>query len=219
MTGFTQLVVQGLAPVRRSLFRGSKNYWQDRYTQRGTSGAGSYGDVALFKAGFLNGFVKDNDVETVIEFGCGDGNQLNLAEYPSYLGLDVSEAAIALCRSRFAADPAKSFYLYSPNAFVDHARLFRADIALSLDVIYHLVEDQTFDLHMRHLLAAADRYAVIFSTNSEESDPAPHVRHRRFTDWIDAEAPGWSLVHREPNPHRGSASLADFYVLRAPETG
>jgi hypothetical protein len=68
--------------------------------------------LATGKARFLNAFVKGNDVQAVIELGCGDGNQLPLAAYPQYIGLDVSKTAIELCKIRFAGDPGKSFFLY-----------------------------------------------------------------------------------------------------------
>ena len=32
--------------------------------------------LAAFKADFLNGFVIEKNVESVLELGCGDGNQL-----------------------------------------------------------------------------------------------------------------------------------------------
>jgi hypothetical protein len=45
---------------------------------------GSYGKFAAFKAEVLNAFVQEMRVDTVIEFGCGDGNQLTLARYPLF---------------------------------------------------------------------------------------------------------------------------------------
>ena len=70
-----------------------------------------------------------------MEFGCGDGNQLSLADYPSYVGLDVSKTAVRLCQRRFADDLSKSFFLYDSACFTDRAGLFTADLAVSLDVI------------------------------------------------------------------------------------
>ncbi|TAT59972.1 hypothetical protein EGM92_29840 [Enterobacter cloacae] len=34
----------------------------------------------------------------MMEFGCGDGNQLSLADYPRYTGFDISDHAIQLYR-------------------------------------------------------------------------------------------------------------------------
>src|ERR1700757_3968895 len=93
-------------------FRGSAQYWERNYARGGTSGPGSYGALAEGKAAFLNAFVHERAVGSVIEFGCGDGHQVSLAHYPRYVGLDVSRSAIALCKRRFADDRAKSFFLY-----------------------------------------------------------------------------------------------------------
>jgi hypothetical protein len=54
--------------------------------------------LAAFKAHILNDFIVDNDVRSLIEFGCRDGNQLRLCRYPQYIGIDVSPTAVAKCR-------------------------------------------------------------------------------------------------------------------------
>src|SRR5882757_7489873 len=173
--------VRQLSRLRQQLgFSGSARYWELNYEQGGSSGPGSYGDLGQGKAGFLNSFVCNRNVESVIEFGCGDGHQLSLAKYPHYVGLDVSRAAIRMCKRRFADDPTKSFFLYEGDAFVDRIGLFAADVAISLDVVYHLIEDQVFEAYMKHLFVAGKRYVVVYSTNNEIRDDAPHVRHRQF---------------------------------------
>jgi hypothetical protein len=55
----------------------SKQYWIDRYKYKtGTSGAGSYGIYAEYKAEIINEFMSKNGINNVLELGCGDGNQL-----------------------------------------------------------------------------------------------------------------------------------------------
>ena len=68
-------------------FAGSVIYWEQRYAQGGNSGVGSCGKFAEFKAELLNRFVAQHGVHTVIEFGCGDGNQLSLARISSLHGV------------------------------------------------------------------------------------------------------------------------------------
>ena len=198
---------------QRVKFDSSEKYWEERYAQGDTSGAGSCSQAAQLKAAFLNAWVKDNQVSSVTEFGCGDGNQLSLAEYPSYKGLDVSRTAIRLCKQRFSNDPTKSFYLYDGSCFVDNADLFESDLAISLDVIFHLVEDMAFDWHMTHLFNAGRRYVIIYSTNSLWPGSAPHVRHREFSSWISANQPAWRLTKQSSGP-RSQASQADFFVYQ-----
>ena len=66
------------------------DYWENRYERGLTSGAGSYGRLAHFKAEVLNEYVNQNKILSVVEFGCGDGAQLSLAKYANYIGLDLS---------------------------------------------------------------------------------------------------------------------------------
>ena len=61
-------------------FEGSARYWDDRYARGGSSGDGSAGKFAAFKAEVLNGFVERHGVQSVIEFGSGDGGQLSLGQ-------------------------------------------------------------------------------------------------------------------------------------------
>lgn len=110
----------------RPPFPGSGAYWEERYAEGGNSGVGSYGFLAEFKAEILNAFVAAHGVRTVIEFGCGDGNQLRLARYPVYVGYDVSRTAITHCRKMFKSDDQKSFRL------MGEYNGERADLTLSL---------------------------------------------------------------------------------------
>jgi cyclopropane fatty-acyl-phospholipid synthase-like methyltransferase len=212
---------RGVSPTlgwgRGRRFPGSAAYWEDRYAAGGTSGAGSYGRVAQFKAETLNDLVTRLRLDSVIEFGCGDGHQLSLACYSTYIGVDVSRTALGMCIEKFGTDATKSFYLYDSTATLDHARLFHADVALSLDVIYHLIEDSVFASYMRSMFAAADRCVVIFATDLDQK-AAPHVMHRKFTPWVEANIPGWLLSETIPNPHSGPDSVSSFFVYEKLDT-
>lgn len=215
-----------IAEFGRRLFRrsgfSSASYWKDRYAAGGNSGPGSYGELANFKAAVLNRFVQDRAVTSVIEFGCGDGNQLAIANYPAYTGIDVSPLAVQACRERFKDDPSKQFLLASE----DDGR--QAGLALSLDVVFHLVEDAVFDAYMRRLFEAGTQYVIVYSSDEDKPvDPlAPHVRHRRFTHWVEREmAAHWTLLERIPNalPYNGdyrTTSFCDFFIYgRRPAAG
>lgn len=88
----------------------SADYWECRYEDGDTSGAGSYGRLAEFKAEVLNKFVKQHNIARVVEWGCGDGNQLSLAQYPRYIGFDVAHKSVEICRNKFKDDRSKSFH-------------------------------------------------------------------------------------------------------------
>jgi SAM-dependent methyltransferase len=194
-------------------FGGSADYWEQRYAKGGHSGDGSYGRLAKFKADFLNNFVQGHGVDSVLEFGCGDGNQLKLAAYPAYTGVDVSSRSIEICRRLFAGDATKTFVLASDYDNIS------SDLVLSLDVIYHLVEDAVFESYMRQLFSAARRYVIIYSSNSADLfAESPHVRPREFTEWVAANQPGWRLAGMTPNRYPVGAesretSFAHFFIF------
>jgi SAM-dependent methyltransferase len=213
-----------MAAVRRrrrgeAAFPGSTHYWEERYAGGGDSGHGSYGRFAEFKAEVLNRFVAEHHIETVVEFGCGDGNQLALASYPDYVGLDVSETALGACRKRFAGDRSRRFRLYRPGRAADGTGRHSADLALSLDVIFHLTEDAVFESYMNDLFAAARRFVVIYSSDTAVTDPSEpaQVRHRNFSRWVAERKPEWRLVRRIPNrfavgEDKGPRSFAEFFI-------
>jgi SAM-dependent methyltransferase len=195
-------------------FSDSASYWESRYALGQSSGVGSYEQLAAFKADVLNGFVAEHGVRSVLELGCGDGAQLALARYPAYQGYDVASSAVSLCRKRFRRDATKSFG--SLEDFAEQRP--QADLALSLDVVFHLVEDEVFDQHLRDLFGAARRFACVYSSNDERPDVGAHVRHRVFTRWVTDNRPGWQLVRHVPNPFRGEleGAVADFWFYARP---
>lgn len=197
------------------IFRSSSSYWKERH-QRGLGASpGSQGHLAEFKASAINRFVKENGVASVIEFGCGDGGQLKLAEYPRYIGIDISLDAITSCRTLFQDDPGKQFFRLDSKEHDD----LKCDMAISLDVIYYLVEDSVFESHMKRLTGSATRFLCIYSSNVELPGHLLHIRHRCFSDWLELNAPEWMLIKciRNAFPYSHSApretSWSDLYFF------
>ena len=208
-------ITTALRFVRQSSFKGSADYWDSRYRKGGNSGAGSYGRLAEFKAAVINDIVAENGIKSVIEFGCGDGHQLELANYGNYIGFDVSSKAIDLCRVRFPNKPQFKFALTSDYAGET------ADLAMSLDVIYHLVEDGVFHNYMQLLFDSSTQFVLLYSCNAEMPQfNSAHVKTREFSDWIKRHRPDWQLVKHLPNKfpydigNPGDTSFADFYLYR-----
>jgi SAM-dependent methyltransferase len=192
--------------------RSSADYWERRYRAGLNSGEGSYSELARYKAGVLNEFVRREGVQSVIEFGCGDGNQVTLAQYPRYLGLDVSRAAVGMCSARFRDDATKSFLWYDPQHTVRLSAFLCAELTLSLDVIYHLLEDETYRAYLNDLFSTSRRFVIVYSSNRDELPGVRHVRHHKFTDDVARDFPAFRLREHLPNPHTNK-TFADFYVF------
>jgi SAM-dependent methyltransferase len=208
-------IINGLQDIVRKV-RGfdSGDYWERRYAGGRDSGAGSYGRLAEFKAEVVNDLVQAYGIDTIVEFGCGDGNQLKLYDFKDYLGFDVSRTAVQWCRDQFQGDETKQFKHLSEYAGQT------AELAMSIDVIFHLVEDDVYNDYMERLFRAAEQAVLVYSSNFEDTsdDGVVHVRHRRFTDWISEHRPEWKLAEHVPNrfpleDDANNQSFADFYLF------
>lgn len=211
-----KIIIKRFFSRSKESFDKSFKYWQIRYLKGGTSGSGSYGLLAKFKTDTINHFLLNHDVFNVVEFGCGDGNQISAINYPSYLGLDVSHAAIHLCKRRFQTDKTKAFMKIKANEKYN----FKADLVVSLDVIFHLVEDDIFEFYMQNLFDSSLKYVIIYSSNFSKKI-APHVLSRNFTQWIELNmADEFKLIRFLPNKYPydqklpDSTSISDFYIYQ-----
>jgi hypothetical protein len=198
-------------------FSNSNQYWQERYQKGGNSGEGSYGYLARYKAEFINKFCADNDVKSTIEFGCGDGNQATMFSMPKFTGVDISENCIENCRKLIKKSDYNFITLDAYLADLSHQP---NDLSLSLDVIYHLVEDEIYHQYLDNLFAGSSRFVLIYASDFDSYDPAlPHVRHRPLLADIAGRIAGWQFVERTENPfekpHDSSeyGSFAHFHLF------
>ena len=191
----------------------SKRYWEKRYAQNKTSGSGSYGNLAKFKAKIINEFLNEKKISNIIEWGCGDGNQLKYMNYKNYIGFDVSKHALLMCSKKFYNDKFKNFFNVS-----DYNEQ-KADLTLSLDVIFHLVEDKFFNSYMNRLFDSSKKYVIIYSSNSNHQfeNKVQHYKNRKFTDWVESNKPHFKLMKLIKNEYpyqksENSGSVSDFYI-------
>jgi SAM-dependent methyltransferase len=197
----------------QSKFTTSEAYWIQRYKRGGNSGPGSYNKLAEFKGEVIKAFVKKYKIRTVIDLGCGDGNQLEYFDFPSYIGFDISPEIVSKCRERFKDDETKQFFLL--NEISDQ----RADLLLSLDVLFHLVEDDVYHDYMNQLFERADSYVMIYSYDEDSADYAEHIRARKFSRWIEAYQKDFRLVEYIPNKYplrkgKTDTTFSDFYIYK-----
>lgn len=175
--------------------------------------------LAGFQAAVLNAFVADNIVSTVIEFGLGDGTQLELADYPNYVGVDVNPKAVAACRKKYPRSRKRQFFTLEDYDGQP------AGLSLSLDVIPKLVDDDVFDRYMAVLFDASEEFVAIYATNhASDADIEDQIKHRVFTDWIAKNRPEWVLFKKietasMPEKPSQSSTPADFYFFFRPFDG
>ncbi|MDM5146780.1 class I SAM-dependent methyltransferase [Candidatus Persebacteraceae bacterium Df01] len=154
----------------------------------------------------LNTLLAQYNITDIIDFGCGDGNQISMLRgIDSYLGIDVSAEAIKLCQ-QWCKNIANPRWM-----LLSDYRSETAEAALSLDVIYHLVEESIYEQHLHLLFGAAQQLVVIYGEDKDLIPTTKHILHRKFTDWIKQYYPQWCLANTITVPQTNTS----FYLLRA----
>jgi hypothetical protein len=101
--------------------------------------------------------------------------------------------------------------------FVDNINdMTKADLCMSLDVTYHIIEDEYFELYMKNLFELSNRYVLIYSINSNDNkNSQPHVKHRQFLDWISKNKPNFKIIDTKKLEEE---LLVSFYLFEMKNT-
>lgn len=104
------------------------NYWGDG------SGTGSSPEATSEYRQFLEGFMRDQGVRTVVDLGCGDWQVSNLIDWSGirYHGFDAADFVIRANTERYAKEN------ISFEKLSDYAALPAADLLVVKDVLQHL---------------------------------------------------------------------------------
>ena len=177
--------------------------WETRYSKGQDSGTGSYGDNYIFKRDVIKDIIEKYGIESIVDFGCGDGHQISELDVSKYVGYDISRTVVDLCNKKYLNDETKSFHL------IDRYLLEDFDLAMSLDVIYHIINHNDFIEHLNLLFSPHHKYVVVFSTNHDQEQTILHILHRNFTKYVE-ENTNFELVEIIEN----DLESADFYIYK-----
>lgn len=151
------------------------------------SGEGSLLAHNLSYIAFLEGFLAEYQIKSVVDLGCGDWQFSEFVNWGdvSYRGYDVVSQIIAANDERFSDDDTK-FILYSGEP----SELPSADLLIAKDVLQHLSDARVAEV-LRHL--PRFRYALV--TNS--LDPHGETINRDTPDgggrYLDITKPPFNI--------------------------
>lgn len=202
-----------LFPFFSKRYDNSKNYWNRRYFYGGNSGKGSYGDEASYKAQILNQIVKNYKIKSLVEFGCGDGNNARLYKVKKYYGFDISADAIKSCRKLFASNAEFEFFVINDEFetglnIVNESTKFQNNLCISFDVIFHLVEDVFYNEYLDNLEKVNSKFLLVYSSDFNQNTNQPHVLHRNYS--VDLEDRNWKIVQK----FGGKTNLKGFILFQ-----
>jgi predicted O-methyltransferase YrrM len=191
----------------------SSTYWDERYKVGGNSGRGSYGYLAKYKGSIIQSILKKHEIQSMIDYGVGDGNQTRYYKTPpTYVGIDISPTAIQMCKDMFYYNHDKTFY--TTNEYFSLHKDTKYELAVSCDVILHLTDDKVYQEYMQTLFSLSSKYVLIY-TLDQDINHAMHVRFRKFTPYIESTFPDLELMEMVPNKYKEQPiPLPNFYLYR-----
>jgi hypothetical protein len=161
-------------------------FWENRYQQGGTSGAGSIGWERRWKWKLIRRYVGDPD--EVLDVGCGDLSFWDGRDCARYVGLDLSPYILKRNESR---RPQWSFQLL--DATVEPIP-FQKRIVFCFDVLFHVLPEERFQYLLRNLVGATREW--LFVTNwgynplpRAESTDGVYQVYRDLGDYLELFEP------------------------------
>jgi SAM-dependent methyltransferase len=165
-----------------------KRFWDKEYTEEkwsfayNTVGDCVYPHLARYSA---NG--------SILDIGCGSGNtatEMAEASYRSYLGVDISEAALAKARKRSAACGRQDKNHFECGDFLTYVPSGQYDVILFRESMYHVP--------LGKVKATLDRYSVylkdggvfvirLFASSGDSPDGKDKQRPAAMLGIMDAE--------------------------------
>jgi SAM-dependent methyltransferase len=140
----------------------SGSVWGKNSRGVGTSGSGSTLESTLLYRTFLQQFLKDNEIRSVVDAGCGDWEFSRSIDWTGidYKGFDIVEPVISRNREAFAK-PGIQFFAGS----IVELELPTADLLLSKHVLQHVPNSD-----VQRFLGQREKFRHVLLTNAVNSE-------------------------------------------------
>ena len=88
----------------------------------------------------------------------------------------------------------------------------KAELVLSCDVIYRLIEDDTYIKNIWKIFFSMSKKYVIIYGNNKDENPCVHVKFRIFTNYIETNFPG--VVIKKHIANKINPQSSSFYIYK-----
>jgi SAM-dependent methyltransferase len=104
------------------------------------SGNGSRPENTNYYREYLSSFIKDNNIKTVFDYGCGDWQFSHLIDWSgvNYTGVDCVKSLIEGHNKTYASDTIKFDHIDSVDKFLT----YKGDLLILKDVLQHWLNDE-----------------------------------------------------------------------------
>lgn len=170
---------------QRVLPQSHETYWCNRYDNGGDSGRRSYGISARMRGKYISTYVKQFNVHTLFDLGCGDTFQQEQIHVPMYYGCDVSPTVL----QRHMRTNTRSFLLANKVPSNIHC-----DCILLMDVLHCITDDVSFTEVISSVFTHPSASIVMIISKDINYKPASHICYRKFLDVVNKDYREWELL-------------------------
>jgi len=182
----------------------SDKYRDERYKEWGNSWEWSYWENAIYKANFINEFVKSHSIQSAVEIWCWDWANLWLYRIQWYTWYDVSKKAIEMCDEMYKDDTTKEFYVNNENT-----ELHQAELSLWIDMIYHIFPRAKREKMIDKIIEAWNKYVIFYTViNCQPRVEGSCMNDYNFIEYIESKWRKYTIEESTP-----PASIAKFVVI------
>lgn len=190
----------------------SAEYWKDRLQTIGDAGAGSGGPMRLFKIDTINDFIRENRVQSVLDFGYGDCRVSAFIRSKIYTGVDITDK-FAFMAGMFIAE--HTTLLRSP--FDIDIPAPPHELVICLDVLFHILPHEIEYLHktLDNIYKYSNRHIIIYAQDSRQPYHAHliggvHVCNSPWRQYLE-QMP--IVLEKQIAPH-GQPTSSQFFIYR-----
>jgi 2-polyprenyl-3-methyl-5-hydroxy-6-metoxy-1,4-benzoquinol methylase len=214
----------------RDYYADPQAYWNERHNRFGTGLVG-VGTIALREDQNTAEYnlkwrqlesalqpLRDSAKVSLLDAGCGNGyfSGRALALGFDVEGVDFSREAIAVARSQHP-DSDFRWHIAALHEF-DPGK--RYDVVMSIDVLFHIVDDSLWKLTVDNLArltlptgALVIQEHFVAASGNREGSEVQHVHWRDLDRYLEA-LPGWSVSHHERYELPESHTWKNLVVFR-----
>ena len=129
------------------------NIYDNNIWGEGSGGGSSIESTVLYRE-YLQKFLKEKNISSVIDYGCGDWQSSHLINFDGieYLGIDCVDSVIDNNTIKYSKDNIKFKVLYQLEEFFD----YKADLLILKDIIQHWT-NQEVDYFLEQLKLKIDK--------------------------------------------------------------
>ena len=181
------------------------NIWGNNEEFPYYSGIGSHDEKCVNRSiTYINNFIKEHNIKSLLDFGCGDFNIGSKLNIDMYYGVDISKDLIEYNKLKYEDELHK--FIFNNESYNN---LPSTDLIIIKEVLQHLDNDKIKEI-LDHLIHITNKYIIIFDTSyNDDININPNLNITNITTLISSKEIKNYNLHPELPPFNYDFKIID----------